>query len=627
MLYKTTWLLFIFIFSSTCMVAEETIFSEEKLKELAYSDKWLKLLHYKNRYFGGKKSDADAAAFFLSEDGKFDPLGELKANLEAFGKDIKIGYQKFHPQCAFPLRYKFLKESLKLNYKDEVCEDLNWWVERLNAKSISMIFSSAYPNNPASIYGHTFLKINRKEDGKDIRDFAVDFSAMTDTDSGMIFAVKGLFGGYRGQFAIKPYYVKVNEYIAGESRDLWEYHLNLSEAESHEVVLHLWELAQNSFFDYYFFDENCSYQILTLLEVARPSIDISSLEFFYTLPPETIKRVNQKDFIKDSTYRPSLRKQLLWKRAQLSASQGQSLYDLFDEKKKIEEEKDLYVLDTLSTFLNFRKNEKKSDDREKSLLRNLLIYRASIKEPPPFDETKLIEEMKSEDILYSHGSNRLSLGYGYDSERKSFIDSEFRLGLHALYDHSQGYPRTSNFEYARFKARYEQESSRIYFQDYTFIKIMSLFPILPRDFDRSWSIQFYGERPKDRVHENSINHVFQTTFGLSYSFFNERLITYALTGLHTEIKGGLSKDFRYGPIGKLGFMLNLAQGLNLTTDLKAIFDLNNNYEEDWSLSGENTLALKLSQNTQLRLSFNLHSQTLENLKYSRESKLDFDFFF
>ena len=37
------------------------------------------------------------------------------------------------------------------------------------------------------------------------------------------------------------------------------------------MLKHLWEL-QGIAFDYYYFDENCSWQLLGLLEVARPSL-------------------------------------------------------------------------------------------------------------------------------------------------------------------------------------------------------------------------------------------------------------------------------------------------------------------------------------------------------------------
>ncbi len=56
-----------------------------------------------------------------------------------------------------------------------------------------------------------------------------------------------------------------------EQRDLWEYRTNLTEAEVRRMTLHILEM-QGIYTDYYFLDENCSYDLLFLLEAARPSV-------------------------------------------------------------------------------------------------------------------------------------------------------------------------------------------------------------------------------------------------------------------------------------------------------------------------------------------------------------------
>jgi len=69
---------------------------------------------------------------------------------------------------------------------------------------------------------------------------------------------------------IAPYYSKVNEYLFGESRDLWEYALDLEPSQVEWLVEHLWELVVNGSFDYFYLDENCSFHLLSLLEIAQP---------------------------------------------------------------------------------------------------------------------------------------------------------------------------------------------------------------------------------------------------------------------------------------------------------------------------------------------------------------------
>ncbi|MCK7512715.1 MAG: DUF4105 domain-containing protein [Desulfobacterales bacterium] len=66
-----------------------------------------------------------------------------------------------------------------------------------------------------------------------------------------------------------PYYAKLQEYSDVDHRDIWEYSLNLTEPEIRRMMLHIRELDAIAS-DYYFFDENCSYLLFSLLEAARP---------------------------------------------------------------------------------------------------------------------------------------------------------------------------------------------------------------------------------------------------------------------------------------------------------------------------------------------------------------------
>ena len=79
---------------------------------------------------------------------------------------------------------------------------------------------------------------------------------------------------FQGIFLHPPYYEKVTEYNNIDHRDIWEYDLNFSEHEVLRMVMHMWEL-KDIYSDYYFFDENCSYDLLYLLEAARPSLELT----------------------------------------------------------------------------------------------------------------------------------------------------------------------------------------------------------------------------------------------------------------------------------------------------------------------------------------------------------------
>ena len=107
-------------------------------------DYWLKLLHYHNG-----KSRADGTNFFVSPEGKTNPAAELEADLKAFNDHYaRAGWFNYHPQCVFRERYNFLKQAGFLEGAVvEPCTEFHEWKKGLNAESITLVFSSSYPNN------------------------------------------------------------------------------------------------------------------------------------------------------------------------------------------------------------------------------------------------------------------------------------------------------------------------------------------------------------------------------------------------------------------------------------------------------------------------------------------------
>lgn len=600
--------------------------SFKRLEQVAYSPAWLKLLHYRKTLLGNYKSDADGDFFFWSSSGKIDPLQELKENLAQIDQHRIVEQKKLPYQCLFPARYQFLKKEFQLDLKSEICQELEWWLDRLAPQHISMIYSSAYPNNPASIFGHTFLKFNRNNDGRQFQDFTVDFSAVTNVSSGVIFAVKGLLGGYYGQFSTKPYYVKVNEYVYGESRDLWEYELNYSPEETKFIAFHLWELIKNTVFEYYFFDENCSYQLLTLLEVARPSVTLSKLQFFYTLPPETIKRLSSNKIIFKSSVRPSLRKQFIWKKNKLNSDQYKKYSLLVGNQLDVQEINDPKVLEVFIAFTQYKQAESEGI-KEDQHLKEMLVHRAKLGGKIDFEIESLESETRNEDPLNSHGPSRVSISVGHHTQNKDFVSSEFRLGLHSFNDQQTSYPSHAHMEYGKLSVRQLIQKKKFYFDEYTLVDIMSLYPILPYDFDKSWGISVKGERPNDLASTSSISHSFQTNVGMSYSFSPKVITLFLLPGFKGEIGNSINKTFRYGPTIKAGCLFNLSRTTGLSIELNNLLDLNHNYHHHYIHSFKNTIFWGINSKSQIRLIYDIYSQSqLENRFYS-EGKLAFDLYF
>ena len=277
---------------------------EEAARRRLQDDRYWDILLFYKPAAGGRKSLVDDPRFFLAPDGKNDPGAELSATLETFFDDTLSPPAR----CRFPARYEWLKGTLPI---DETrlpateCPRLDNTLRTINAKSASLIFSSGHMNAPASMFGHTFLRLDGDYESP-LLSYAVNYAATIDRkDGGVAYAFKGLFGFYPGYFSILPYYTKVREYASMEQRDLWEYRTNLTEAEVRRMTLHVLEM-EGIYSDYYFLDENCSYELLFLLEAARPSVDLTDRHRgFFVTPIDTLRSVLAAGLIDNVVFRSS----------------------------------------------------------------------------------------------------------------------------------------------------------------------------------------------------------------------------------------------------------------------------------------------------------------------------------
>jgi len=149
-------------------------------------------------------SEIDDANFFLSKDGKKNAKKELDATITALLNETK--FDDNSTACRFPARKAWLKDRLDIKKFPEVsCDEYDSILKRLNPKSATLVFPSAHINSPASMFGHTFLRINSGYKSK-LLSYAINYAADAnpDTENGVLFAIKGLFGGYYGRYSLLP---------------------------------------------------------------------------------------------------------------------------------------------------------------------------------------------------------------------------------------------------------------------------------------------------------------------------------------------------------------------------------------------------------------------------------------
>jgi hypothetical protein len=123
----------------------------------------------------------------------------------------------------------------------------------------------------------------------------VNYSAIT-TDTFGRSTRQGHLRFYTATSAFFHIIAKIQEYGDFDHRDIWEYRLNFNADEMRRMLYHIYEL-DNIFSYYYFFDENCSYSLLFLLDAARPGLALSdefySRFFTWVIPIDTIRGVER----------------------------------------------------------------------------------------------------------------------------------------------------------------------------------------------------------------------------------------------------------------------------------------------------------------------------------------------
>ncbi len=282
--------------------------AKKAISEKAYLEQqWNVLMQYKKPAGRKIRSLVDDERFFLAENGKYSPKDELEATiLSLFDSEISKDDDNKHPVCLFAGRREWIIERFNVDRNKlpkKSCTDYERVREKIDPSSISVIFPFMYLKNPASMFGHTMLRINNSR--KDpLTSYSVTFAASVEQGTNMIkYAILGLFGGYDGYYTVKEYYKTIYEYGNADNRDIWEYDLNFTKEETIRLFNHLWEL-QDIGSQYFFFDENCSYSMLMLLESARPSLNLSK-SILWEAPTDSIKLIRDEGLIVRKEYRPS----------------------------------------------------------------------------------------------------------------------------------------------------------------------------------------------------------------------------------------------------------------------------------------------------------------------------------
>ncbi|OHD88133.1 MAG: hypothetical protein A3J39_07740 [Sulfuricurvum sp. RIFCSPHIGHO2_12_FULL_44_8] len=499
-------------------------------KQLSDSRYWHLLMHTPD-----SESEIDDPAFFLSPDGKQNLSAELDTTIQYLNDETNRSNESVF--CRFPARRAWLEQELNTTFGEGKCRDYEALVAKMDPQSVTLVFPSAHINSPASMFGHTFLRIDSSMESK-LMSYAINYAAHTDETNGLLFAYKGLFGGYYGYYSMLPYYEKLKEYRDSESRDVWEYDLNLTHDEVMAMVRHIWELQRiNSW--YYFFDENCSYHMLWLTEIARPSVHLRDHFFYYVIPPDTVRAFEEEALVVQKHYRPSKRTKLLAYEGQLSPqalhavkslSAGQinsaslNSMNLSDQERR-------FTLEAAAELAEYDYIEGKiTKDVYAERYHSLLSGRAALGS----GETLNVPSKSNPDS--AHRSARIDVSQGWFENRASLLIG-WRPAFHDLRENDTGHLSGAQIEFLDTLVGVDHDNVTL--EKLTILSLASIAPVSHFFKPFSWRMKSGWDREYegDRLS-------FVTRVGAGASIGDERMYGYILS--EPEVRFGFNADVGLG---------------------------------------------------------------------------------
>ena len=257
------------------------------------------------------------------------------------------------------------------------------------------------------------------------------------------------------------------------------------------LLRHLWELRGVEF-DYYFFTENCSYQLLSLLEVARP--DLRLVGRFdggvpYAIPIDTVRELRRQHLLGAPVYRAALAQQLRYRlqrmpRADREWAVAYARGDAgFDDLRfaRAEPAARTRMLETAQDELYFLFRSG-AVQRESGIRRSreALVARSRIAEPADFEAVPRPAFSPDE----GHGSGRFGLGLRNDGADSAAL-LRIRPAYHDRLDPPAGYLAGGELEFFDLGLLADEQGV-----DLDSLRLLSVQAVSPRDVAfRPWSWQ------------------------------------------------------------------------------------------------------------------------------------------
>ena len=630
----------VFIFAAVAPCAsdpkyvEELIESSRRLK-LAESRPWQKILFMRSRIFGGSRVYVDDPAFLIAGPGaRSDPRLEMEAELRAFAspESQTFGTVTRHPQCRYAARFAFLRQALSIDaarFEMQPCPEVDKFLAFADYSGVSLVFSNYFVDNPASMFGHTLLRLRRDTASRErsnktgLLDDAANFAALVPALNPLTYPAQGLLGLFRGRFALMPYSEKIQEYNNYESRDLWEFGLDLKPDEIRRLTLLLWEVGDFSS-SYYYLDENCSFALLALLEAAKPELNLTDAFHLYAIPSDTVKAVtSQPRLVTSIDFKASARTRYLRRADELRPGEDGVFLDVIDRFKTNFSSAELEaifksracdsscqtrVLDAVVEYIDFR--EKKISARAVDAWGDLRVgalrARARLRQA-----SSPLRNDPPEDARPDRGprSGMVEVIAGWSSRGYNLSEFRWRPAHHDVGSSRVGYSDQLEIQVLDWTFARDDELNKIYLKRFAPLELLSLGEPKLALSPFSWrvALDYVNERSHRDFRSLDGRGGLDAAFGLAR--FAGPFAVYALAG----IRGGYSTepDFGWhagaGPRAGAFWSLNDRLKLSASFSWTALFGEGSTYEE------RREIETRLSYAWRKETEFNLRATDAEQI--------------
>ncbi|MDH1689825.1 DUF4105 domain-containing protein [Acinetobacter junii] len=577
-------------------------------KQLHQDITWQRLMYADQ----SQKSEVAYDGYFFAKDGKNNLKNELQADIKAL---FINSAENRSIRCKFPARSHWLIQQLNIDTEKlpiVKCPEFDQWINQIKPYKATLIYATDFMGNPSSMFGHTLLRLDPKDQKQlNLVSYAVNYAATVSAEDNWSYAWKGLTGQYPGEYSLMPYYRKVKEYGDFESRDLWEYELNLTPEETRFLVEHIWEMQHVSF-PYYFVSDNCAYRLLGLIDLVRPNLDLKKQFNYAAIPIETLKAVDQQHLVKEVVYRPALETQLLSqakqhgtplaKVAHQIAFQDVEKAQLLLEKFNRHDQAKILEMAYDDLYLQYISRQVDADFAQPQL-RQLLAERSQI----DVEKQRQEPERPKKQPVEGHHARNLSVNVG-ELQGQKFIELGHRQAYHDLIDPQGGYRLGTQLLFLDGNIQYRDDQLKLEHLD--LLTVNSYNPIQPFKSPITWGFNLGWKQEaldQGNFSDDQQHGVMNLNMQVGYSLadYDRRHLCYAQMQSHIQGGRSLDKGWRVGVGPTVGCM-------NIWTDtINSVVQIELPYWEDqsqWNLRVGSQFQYSLNSNNALRLNWNFEQQ-------------------